>query len=110
VGDKAEKTIGKELAIRKALSRTCLYSSAFTVATPRKSDTLLGQAGALKKRILGQSDEAVEYPTRIILNGKGWGHGVGLCQIGAAVMGAKGIPYDEILRYYYQGAEIEKAW
>ena len=110
VGDKAEKTIGKELAIRKALSRTCLYSSAFTVATPRKSDTLLGQAGALKKRILGQPDEAAEYPTRIILNGKGWGHGVGLCQIGAAVMGAKGIPYDEILRFYYQGAEIEKAW
>ena len=40
----------------------------------------------------------------------GWGHGVGLCQIGAAVMGDKGYAYDEILRHYYPGAEIEKAW
>ena len=111
VGDKAEKTIGKELAIRKALSRTCLYSSAFTVATSQKSDTLLGQAGELKNRLLGHADKTKNaYPARFILNGKGWGHGVGLCQIGAAVMGAKGIPYDDILKFYYQGTDIEKAW
>ena len=120
VGDKAEKTIGKELAIRKALSRTCLYSSAFTVATSQKSDTLLGQLSALiphPSSLNHQSSPSsregrggVTIPARFILNGKGWGHGVGLCQIGAAVMGAKGIPYDDILKFYYQGTEIEKAW
>jgi SpoIID/LytB domain protein len=111
VGDKAEKVIGKELAIRKALSRSCLYSSAFTVATSNKSDTLLGQAGELKDRLLGHADKSKNaWPARFILNGKGWGHGVGLCQIGAAVMGAKGIPYDDILKFYYQGTEIETAW
>ena len=110
VGDKAEKTIGKELAIRKALSRTCLYSSAFTVATSNKSDTLLGQLSALIPHPSSVSHQPSAWPARFILNGKGWGHGVGLCQIGAAVMGAKGIPYDDILKFYYQGTEIETAW
>ena len=47
-------------------------------------------------------------PSRFILTGAGWGHGVGLCQIGAAVMGAKGYSYDKILSHYFPGASIEK--
>ncbi len=90
VGEKRTFSIGKELEIRKALSKTHLYSSAFSVATSGK--------------------DADGYPTRFILTGKGWGHGVGLCQIGAAVMGAKGIPYNDILAHYYKGALIEKAY
>lgn len=90
IGEKKTLTIGKELEIRKTLSATHLYSSAFTVAT-HGSDT-------------------DGYPLSFILNGKGWGHGVGLCQIGAAVMGAKGIPYSDILSHYYRGAEIVKAY
>lgn len=90
IGERRTFTIGKELEIRKALSDTCLYSSSFTVATHGK--------------------DADGYPTSFILNGKGWGHGVGLCQIGAAVMGAKGIAYNDILAHYYRGAEIVKAY
>ena len=90
VGENKTFTIGKELEIRKALSKTHLYSSAFTVRTKGK--------------------DADGYPQSFILNGKGWGHGVGLCQIGAAVMGAKGIAYTDILKYYYTGAVIEKAY
>ncbi|MDD7247525.1 MAG: DUF4922 domain-containing protein [Prevotellaceae bacterium] len=90
VGEHRTFTIGKELEIRKVLSQTHLYSSAFTVATHGK--------------------DADGYPLSFILNGKGWGHGVGLCQIGAAVMGAKGIAYNDILAHYYQGAELVKAY
>ena len=90
IGEHKTFTIGKELEIRKTLSETHLYSSAFTVATHGK--------------------DADGYPQSFILNGKGWGHGVGLCQIGAAVMGAKGIPYSDILAHYYRGANIAKAY
>ena len=90
IGEKRTFTIGKELEIRKVLSQTHLYSSAFTVDTPE-----LDEDG---------------YPKKFILNGHGWGHGVGLCQIGAAVMGAKGIAYNDILAHYYTGATIEKVW
>lgn len=90
VGEKRTFTIGKELEIRKMLSETHLYSSAFTVATPQR--------------------DSDGYPTKFLLNGKGWGHGVGLCQIGAAVMGAKGIAYNDILAHYYTGSVIEKAY
>ncbi len=83
VGTKRSFTIGKELEIRRALSETHLYSSAFDVE--KKDD-------------------------RFILKGKGWGHGVGLCQIGAAVMGEKGYNYEQILLYYYRGAEIKKVY
>jgi SpoIID/LytB domain protein len=83
VGSNRSFTIGKELEIRRALSETHLYSSAFDV---EKKDG------------------------RFILNGKGWGHGVGLCQIGAAVMGEKGYNYEEILLYYYRGADIKKLY
>ena len=81
VGDKKDMVIGKELIIRKWLSESHLKSSAFSV----KWDG-----------------------DRLILEGGGWGHGVGLCQIGAAVMGARGYKYDEILRHYYPGAGIER--
>jgi SpoIID/LytB domain protein len=78
-GERDYVIIGKELAIRRALSRTHLYSSAFVV------------------------DKEAHY---FILKGAGWGHGVGLCQIGAAVMATGGKTYNEILRHYYQGTTI----
>ncbi|MBE6263306.1 MAG: SpoIID/LytB domain-containing protein [Prevotella sp.] len=90
VGSKASFTIGKELEIRRVLSASHLYSSAFVVD---KYDT-----------------DAQGVPLRFELIGAGWGHGVGLCQIGAAVMGAKGYKYDEILLHYYRGAEIKKIY
>ena len=90
VGEKKTFTIGKELEIRKALSKTHLYSSGFKVTT--------------------SGHDADGYPLRFMLYGNGWGHGVGLCQIGAAVMGAKGIAFNDILKHYYTGALIEKAY
>ncbi len=80
-GDKRTLVVGKELEIRRLLSESHLYSSAFSVEpTPDGGFTL---------------------------NGRGWGHGVGLCQIGAAVMAEKGYDYKEILQHYYPGAEIK---
>lgn len=90
VGTKKTLTIGKELEIRRTLSPSHLYSSAFVVA---KHDL---------------SPEGI--PGRFTLIGAGWGHGVGLCQIGAAVMGEQGYKYDEILLHYYIGASIEKIY
>jgi stage II sporulation protein D len=87
VGSRRTMTIGKELEIRKALSKTHLYSSAFVVEKVDKG-------GAC----------------HFILHGAGWGHGVGLCQIGAAVMGARGYSYREILLHYYRGAKLEKIY
>jgi SpoIID/LytB domain protein len=55
-------------------------------------------------------DFVTGIPQRFILNGRGWGHGVGLCQIGAAVMGEKGYPYEDILLHYYSGAEVRKIY
>ncbi|MGI5975333.1 MAG: SpoIID/LytB domain-containing protein [Paludibacter sp.] len=83
VGTKKTMVIGKELEIRRILSESHLYSSAFYVE--KTDDT-------------------------IVLHGAGWGHGVGLCQIGAAVMGAKGYTFDEILRHYYVGASIKNIY
>ena len=82
-GSKRSMIIGKELEIRKTLSQSHLYSSAFTV-----------------KRENGD----------FVIYGAGWGHGVGLCQIGAAVMGSKGYGYREILAHYYKGARVEAAY
>lgn len=90
VGTKKTLTIGKELEIRRTLSTSHLYSSAFVVD---KEDL---------------SPEGI--PGRFVLTGAGWGHGVGLCQIGAAVMGEQGYPYDTILRHYYINAEIKKLY
>ena len=87
VGSKRTFTIGKELEIRCALSDSHLKSAAFTVER--------------------QDIDANGVPARFILHGKGWGHGVGLCQIGAAVMGEQGYTYDQILKHYYRGAEIK---
>ncbi len=89
VGTKASLTIGKELTIRSALSESHLYSSAFDVE-------------------VSYSPTLKDIPATFTLKGKGWGHGVGLCQIGAAVMGAKGYTYREILAHYYPNTVIEK--
>ena len=89
VGTKASLTIGKELTIRSALSESHLYSSAFDVE-------------------MSYSPTLKDIPATFTLHGKGWGHGVGLCQIGAAVMGAKGYTYREILAHYYPDTVIEK--
>ena len=83
VGTKGEFTVGKELEIRRTLSQTHLYSSCFDVEKTH---------GGFR------------------LKGRGWGHGVGLCQIGAAVMGEQGRNYRDILLYYYRGAEIHTVY
>mgnify|MGYP001584831080 FL=1 len=90
VGTEKTFVIGKELEIRRALSDTHLYSSAFVVD---RCD--IDENGV---------------PQRFDIIGAGWGHGVGLCQIGAAVMGEEGFDYDAILLHYYQGAEIKKVY
>jgi len=87
VGDKKTFTIGKELEIRKALSESHLYSSAFVIRKTEK-------------------DGIVSFA----LHGAGWGHGVGLCQIGAAVMSEKGYSYNEILNHYYKDIKLEKKY
>ena len=91
VGTKKSFTIGKELEIRRALSETHLLSSAFEVEVVTNT----------------------HHPTpntRFILHGSGWGHGVGLCQIGAAVMGEQGKTYDEILLFYYRNSNIKQLY
>ena len=89
IGTQRTLIIGKELEIRRALSKSHLYSSAFVV---EKVDIKDG------------------VPQQFIIKGAGWGHGVGLCQIGAAMMGVQGYRYDEILLHYYKSAEITKAY
>ena len=83
VGTKRTLIVGKELEIRKWLSESHLHSSAFVV--DKTTDGFL-------------------------LTGSGWGHGVGLCQIGAAVMGAQGYTYDQILKHYFRGATLNAAY
>lgn len=80
-GSRLTVTVGKELMIRRWLSESHLKSSAFDIRY--------------------EDDD-------IVLDGKGWGHGVGLCQIGAAVMSTRGYSYDAILRHYYPGSAIER--
>ncbi|MDR1757144.1 MAG: SpoIID/LytB domain-containing protein [Culturomica sp.] len=87
-GTKRSLVIGKELLIRKALSRSHLYSSAFVVEKITGNGILQG----------------------FRLRGAGWGHGVGLCQIGAAVMSSRGYSYREILAHYFPGSRIEKQY
>ncbi|MBQ0057406.1 MAG: DUF4922 domain-containing protein [Bacteroidales bacterium] len=88
-GEGGSITIGKELLIRKALSESHLYSSAFDVSV---------------------TDDAVTGEKVFTLTGKGWGHGVGLCQIGAANMSQNGFDYQQILAHYFTGAEIRKIY
>ena len=90
VGTKQTLIIGKELEIRRALSPSHLYSSAFVVD---KEDV-----------------NAEGVPALFHIIGCGWGHGVGLCQIGAAVMGEKGYNYDQILAHYYPGADLKELY
>ena len=87
VGEKRTMVIGKELEIRKALSTSHLYSSAFVVDKEEREDTL-----------------------HFVLRGAGWGHGVGLCQIGAAVMASQGIGYRSILSHYYPHSSLTKRY
>lgn len=88
-GSKRSVVVGKELEIRKWLSPSHLYSSAFVVSVERAPDGL---------------------PERIVFDGAGWGHGVGLCQIGAAVMASKGFTAQQILEHYFSGAQIKKVY
>lgn len=87
VGTLKTLTIGKELEIRRTLSPTHLFSSAF---------------------VIDKGPEKDGVPQWFLLTGAGWGHGVGLCQIGAAVMGEQGYTYDQILLHYYKGANIRR--
>ena len=89
IGSKKTLTIGKELEIRRVLSKSHLYSSAIIIAKENIQNGV---------------------PQKFILNGAGWGHGVGLCQIGAAVMAAKGYQFDEILVHYFQNAKLKKIY
>jgi stage II sporulation protein D len=84
-GEKRSLVIGKELEIRRALSRSHLYSSAFVVQANHQSP---------------------EYPAAFTLRGAGWGHGVGLCQIGAAVLADRGSSYQSILSHYFESAKL----
>ncbi|MGN0281494.1 MAG: DUF4922 domain-containing protein [Prevotella sp.] len=90
IGTKKTLTIGKELEIRRTLSQTHLYSSAFVVEREEIDNDGI--------------------PQRFILTGAGWGHGVGMCQIGAAMMSNEDYNYDDILLHYYRGAEIKKLY
>jgi SpoIID/LytB domain protein len=85
VGRKKVFTIGKELEIRRTLSPSHLYSSAFVV---EKGDVRSG------------------VPSQFVLHGAGWGHGVGLCQIGAAVMGEQGYSHENILAHYFPHTQL----
>lgn len=87
IGTKKSLTIGKELEIRRILSKSHLYSSAFVVEK------------------MGE-----KIPERFIFRGAGWGHGVGLCQIGAAVMAERGYNFDEILLHYFKNSELKKIY
>jgi stage II sporulation protein D len=89
VGSKRSMVVGKELEIRRWFSRTHLYSSAFIVTATRDA-----------------SGEAQTFT----FHGAGWGHGVGLCQIGAAVMATRGFSAERILKHYFQGVEIRKIY
>ena len=89
VGSKKTLTVGKELEIRRWLSKSHLYSSAFVVSKQMGADGV---------------------PTSFTLRGSGWGHGAGLCQIGAAVMGHKGYTHDQILFHYFKNTTLESAY
>ena len=89
VGTKRSMTVGKELEIRRWLSKSHLYSSAFVVEKEQISEGI---------------------PGSFVLRGAGWGHGVGLCQIGAAVMASKGYTHLEILEHYFTDAGLEKRY
>jgi SpoIID/LytB domain protein len=88
-GTKLRLIVGKELEIRRWLAKSHLYSSAFVVRAERDENSI---------------------PIRFTLHGAGWGHGVGLCQIGAAVMAVKGLSAEQIVKHYFRGAELQKLY
>ena len=88
VGTQRQLVLGKELEIRRALSHSHLLSSAFTVETQGSGDV----------------------PEKFVLHGRGWGHGVGMCQIGAAVMGEQGFAYTDILNHYFAAATLQRLY
>ena len=90
--------VGKELEIRRWLSESHLYSSAFVV------DTDYGQGPDISEIV------TTLIPVRFILHGAGWGHGVGLCQIGAAAMSAQGCTFDRILAHYFRGSCLTRLY
>ncbi|MBN1398174.1 MAG: SpoIID/LytB domain-containing protein [Bacteroidetes bacterium] len=89
IGTKRTVTVGKELEIRRWLSSSHLYSSAFIIKIERDKN---------------------DVPVKFIFNGAGWGHGVGMCQVGAAVMAIKGFKAEEILKHYFCGVELKKLY
>ena len=101
VGTKRSLIIGKELEIRRALSPTHLYSSNFEVERKEERGERIEEGKERK-----EEGEHLQF----ILRGHGWGHGVGLCQIGAAVMAHEGMGYRDILLHYYKGAEIKQIY
>ncbi len=88
-GSKESLVVGKELEIRRCLSRSHLYSSAFVVSRECDPSGL---------------------PARFVLEGAGWGHGVGLCQIGAAVMAVRGAAAEDILKHYFRGVALRRCY
>jgi SpoIID/LytB domain protein len=90
IGTKKKIIVGKELEIRKWLSESHLYSSAFVVEKEFENNSAI--------------------PSKFILRGAGWGHGVGMCQIGAAMMSKKGYTSDEILKHYFKETEVKKIY
>ena len=102
IGSLRTVTIGKELEIRKCLSDSHLKSSAFVVDYLDGNGCRLDPERVTEQALAGDRTEF----SRIVLRGAGWGHGVGLCQIGAAVMASEGYGYREILAHYYPGTCI----
>lgn len=89
IGSKKTLIVGKELEIRRLLSSTHLYSSAFVIDKEIGND---------------------KVPEKFIIHGAGWGHGVGLCQIGSAVMSENGYQFDEILLHYFSNAVLKRIY
>ncbi|MBQ1168193.1 MAG: amidase, partial [Bacteroidales bacterium] len=117
VGSQKTKTIGKELEIRKTLSRSHLYSSAFVVEKVYCPASGAEKVCEAEHRLNKKSDAEQSFlgaegriPAKFILHGAGWGHGVGLCQIGAAAMGARGYKYQDILQHYYPNSTLKNIY
>lgn len=106
--------VGKELEIRRWLSESHLYSSAFVVDTvyeqrPDISETATTGPHAVDTHANSEIHPA-HVPAKFILHGAGWGHGVGLCQIGAAAMSARGGTFDRILAHYFRGSCLTRLY
>lgn len=102
-GENGSKVIGKELIIRRFLSESHLYSSAFVVKYYDKAGVEIPAEKVISD---WENEKKVEWE-KITLFGAGWGHGVGLCQIGAAVMSYSGYTYEQILQHYYPTSTLE---